>query len=67
MNEVRKVMIMLFLGEPLPPEYLDHVLTGDWAGFRESHIGGDFLLIYEQNHSDLITFVDLGTHSELFS
>ena len=66
MNEVRNVMVMLFLGEQLPPEYLDHALSGDWAGFRECHIGGDFLMIYEHTRSDLITFVDLGSHSELF-
>lgn len=66
MNEVRKVMVMLFLGEQLPEEYVDHALNGDWSGFRECHIGGDFLMIYENTRPDLITFVDLGTHSELF-
>ncbi|WP_085712742.1 MULTISPECIES: type II toxin-antitoxin system YafQ family toxin [unclassified Pseudomonas] len=66
MNEVRKVMVMLFLGEQLPAEYVDHALNGDWSGFRECHIGGDFLMIYENTRPDLITFVDLGTHSELF-
>ncbi|WJK10235.1 type II toxin-antitoxin system YafQ family toxin [Pseudomonas fluorescens] len=66
MNEVRKVMVMLFLGEQLPEEYVDHALNGDWTGFRECHIGGDFLMIYENTRPDLITFVDLGTHSELF-
>ncbi|MBV4460846.1 type II toxin-antitoxin system YafQ family toxin [Pseudomonas sp. COR58] len=66
MNEVRKVMGMLFMGESLPPEYVDHALNGEWIGFRESHIGGDFLMIYENTRPDLITFVDLGTHSELF-
>ncbi|WP_367115912.1 type II toxin-antitoxin system YafQ family toxin [Pseudomonas izuensis] len=45
---------------------MDHALTGDWAGFRECHIGGDFLLIYEHTRFDLLTFVDLGSHSELF-
>lgn len=66
MNEVRKVMVMLFLGEQLPAEYVDHALNGNWSGFRECHIGGDFLMIYENTRPDLITFVDLGTHSELF-
>lgn len=66
MNAVRHVMTLLFLGEPLPSEYRDHELTGDWAGFRECHIGGDFLLIYEHSRPDLITFTDLGSHSELF-
>lgn len=66
MNEVRKVMVMLFLDEQLPPEYLDHALTGEWDGFRECHIGGDFLLIYDVARTDLVTFVDLGSHAELF-
>lgn len=66
MNEARKVMALLFLGNPLPPEYLDHELQGsEWEGARECHIGGDFLLVYEDT-GDLITFVDLGSHSELF-
>jgi mRNA interferase YafQ len=66
MNEVRQVMVMLFLGELLPVQYLDHALSGDWIGFRECHIGGDFLMIYEHSRADLIIFVDIGSHSELF-
>jgi mRNA interferase YafQ len=66
MNAAREVMALLFLGNPLPPEYLDHELKGsEWEGARECHIGGDFLLVYEDT-DDLITFVDLGSHSELF-
>lgn len=65
MKTAREVMALLFLGDPLPPEYLDHELKGDWDGSRECHIGGDFLLVYQDN-GDLVTFVDLGTHSELF-
>ncbi|WP_083735278.1 hypothetical protein [Pseudomonas cedrina] len=30
-------------------------------------MGGDLLLIYEQSRADLITFVDLGSHAELFA
>jgi len=32
--------------KPLDPKYRDHVLTGDYAGFRECHIQPDWLLIY---------------------
>lgn len=66
MNEVREVMVMLFLGEQLPSEYMDHALAGKRDGFRECHIGGDFLLIYEHSRPNLVTFVDLGSHAELF-
>ncbi len=39
--------------QPLPPESRDHALQGEWADFREFHLGGDTLLIYqtdEQSH-----------------
>jgi len=65
MREVREVMTLLWLGESLPKEYLDHELTGEWAGYRECHIRGDFLLIYEVTKDDVI-FVELGSHAELF-
>jgi mRNA interferase YafQ len=65
MKALREVMGMLFYGDPLPPEYLDHELTGAWAGHRECHIGGDFLLIYRSTSTE-VYFVDIGTHAELF-
>ncbi|MCD4532311.1 type II toxin-antitoxin system YafQ family toxin [Pseudomonas sp. C3-2018] len=45
---------------------MDHAWTGRWGGFRECHIGGDFLLIYAHSSPGLVTFVDLGSHAELF-
>ena len=39
-------MLLIANDGPLPPEWLDHPLMGDWVGHRECHIGGDFLLIY---------------------
>ena len=67
MNRLKEAMMMLIANDgPLPPEWLDHALTGDWAGHRECHIGGDFLLIY-QLEANSINFVRSGTHSELFS
>lgn len=65
MNEARDVMVLLFLGEALPAQYVDHELQGNWDGSRECHIGGDFLLIY-QDTGALLTFVNIGSHSELF-
>lgn len=65
MHEVREVMTLLWLGNALPKEYLDHELTGDWSGHRECHFRGDFLLIYQVTKEDVI-FIDLGTHAELF-
>ena len=47
MRRLREAMVLLVANDgPLPPEWLDHSLKGDWAGHRECHAGGDFLLIY---------------------
>jgi len=71
MNGLKAAMLLLVANNgPLPSEWLDHPLTGDWLGHRECHVGGDFLLIYRLDDSGkagLVVFVRSGTHSELFS
>ncbi len=54
-------------GDSLPPQYHDHALSGNWAGFRECHIQPDWLLIYQVDDNVLIlTLSRTGTHSDLF-
>ena len=66
MNTLKEVMLLLIANTgPLPLEWRDHELVGDWSGHRECHVGGDFLLIYRCD-GDKIVFVRAGTHSELF-
>ena len=66
MASLKAVMLLLIANDaPLPAEYLDHALKGEWEKHRECHIGGDFLLIYRID-GNLIVFVRTGTHSELF-
>lgn len=67
MNRLKEAMMLLIASDaPLPPEYLDHELTGEWNGFRECHVGGDFLLIYQLRADNSIIFTRTGTHAELF-
>ena len=67
MNRLKLAMTLLVANDaPLPPEYLDHELRGQWEGFRECHVGGDFLLVYELRADQSIVFARAGTHSELF-
>ncbi len=71
MNRLKDAMILLVANNgPLPAEWLDHSLMGDWAGHRECHIGGDFLLIYKLDDSGKlgeVVFIRAGTHAELFA
>ncbi|MBF0416109.1 MAG: type II toxin-antitoxin system YafQ family toxin [Magnetococcales bacterium] len=70
MNRLKAGMLLLIANDgPLGPEWLDHPLGGNWRGYRECHIGGDFLLIYKLDDAGkhgLVVFVRAGTHAELF-
>jgi mRNA interferase YafQ len=66
MRQLKEAMLLLIANDgPLGPEWLDHPLKGAWSKYRECHIGGDFLLIYQIDGNQL-NFVRAGTHSELF-
>ena len=72
MNRLKEVMLLLISNDaPLGPEWLDHALKGEWFGYRECHVGGDFLLIYQVQEQagkgGSIVFVRTGTHAELFN
>ncbi len=58
-------LYLLSQGQALPPEARDHALIGNWLNFRECHISGDLILIY-QVEADTIKLVRIGTHSQLF-
>lgn len=48
-------------------QYKDHALVGNWKGYRELHIEGDWLLIYQIKQDTLILLlVDTGSHDDLF-
>ena len=62
---LKTVIEKLVEGKPLPQEYKDHKLIGDYQEYRDCHIGPDFVLIYRVT-DDALYLVRLGTHSELF-
>ena len=64
---LEKVVGLLAEGQPLPQEYRDHALSGDYSGCRECHIAPDWLLVYEVVERDLSLYLmRTGTHSDLF-
>ncbi len=64
-KKLQWVLEKLAIPEPLPLEYKDHKLKGNWRDFRECHIEPDWLLIYTISDFELRP-TRLGTHSELF-
>ena len=63
---LRDIIVLLANGNPLSVNNRDHALAGDWLGYRECHITGDWLLIYRIYDDVLVlTLTRTGTHSDL--
>ncbi|GHT84861.1 addiction module toxin, RelE/StbE family [Spirochaetia bacterium] len=66
-TKLRDVMDLIIAERPLPPERKDHPLRGSLKDYRECHIQGDWVLVYELDPADRsVTFNRTGTHSDLF-
>lgn len=70
MEELKRVIELLVANAgPLPAEYRDHPLRGEWRDHRDCHVAGDWVLIYRINSTpegEEIIFVRTGTHADLF-
>ena len=63
--KLRELILLLVEEKPLPANYKDHPLSGDWKHYRDSHIEPDWLLLYKVEGDDLY-LVRTGTHADLF-
>ena len=66
LEKLFKILELLQNELPIPEENKPHKLKGQYAGYMECHIEGDFLLIWFDPETDEIDLVRLGSHSELF-
>jgi len=67
LTKLDEVLSYLANGVPLPEDYKDHPLSGNWVNHRECHIQNDWLLIYQiQNDILVLELTRTGTHSDLF-
>lgn len=65
-TEIESVVDLIAQGEPLPLKYQDHQLKGIFREYRECHIRGDLLLVYQiQNKNLILLLIDIGSHSYL--
>lgn len=62
---LKEIINLLCMEIPLPEKNKDHLLYGNWTGYRECHILPDWLLIYQIGNG-IIVFERTGTHSDLF-
>ena len=68
--ELDYVIDELAVPNPLPEQYRDHYLKGEYAGYKECHIEPDWLLIYDYEAHDYaeqqLLLVRTGSHAELY-
>ena len=62
----KSLVDLLLHKKKLPSSYRDHALKGNYLGYRDAHIEGDWILIYKVNNLTVL-FVRTGTHADLFS
>ena len=63
-ENLTEVINLLIAGKKLPPGYKDHQLQGEMREYRECHIKGDLLLVYQIKKTELLLLlVEIGTHS----
>lgn len=65
LDDLFAVVEILASGEILDEAFNDHALWGEWAGSRECHIEGDWLLAYRITGNEL-KLERTGTHVDLF-
>lgn len=64
---VRTAISILQRDGKLPDSYKSHKLAGNHAGQWECHIKPDWLLVWEQNDTELrLLFLYTGSHSDIF-
>ena len=69
MSQLENTIDLLASGSPMPQNYQDYPLKGNYIGYRECHVegAGDWLLIYKKDNDLLILVLTAtGTHSDLF-
>ncbi len=67
LNKLYALVEKIAMGEALDKKYKDHLLSGDYSGFRECHIEPDWLLVYQIDDEEIILLLSrTGSHSDLF-
>ena len=67
LSKLIEAVVLLAADEGMPERYSDHALTGNWTGFRDCHISGDWLLLYRVDRTNsTLQFARIGTHGDLF-
>ena len=67
LKSLKEAISILAKDGKLPAKYKPHKLSGSYTGCWECHIKPDWLMVWEQNDTELVLlFLNTGTHSDIF-
>lgn len=59
--------LKFFIVDPMDARLGNHSLSGKWRNHRSIDITGDIRALYVKVDDKVVRFVDIGSHSELYS
>jgi addiction module RelE/StbE family toxin len=59
--------IRLFREDPFNIILNNHSLDGEYVGKRSFNVNGDYRIVFYYIDANTVCFLDIGTHSELYS
>lgn len=62
-----KIRLELFINDECHPILNNHCLTGELKSYRSINISGDWRAIFQEIDDEVVYFVAIGTHSQLYS
>ncbi|MCI6641473.1 MULTISPECIES: type II toxin-antitoxin system YafQ family toxin [Campylobacter] len=64
-DKINEVVTQLLNDENLDPTLKDHQLIGNLKDFRECHVFGDLVIIYQRT-DEILSLYKIGRHQDLF-
>lgn len=64
--ELLKQVIFRIVTANLIPRDKDHPLKGNFRGYRECHVKGDWVVVYRKLDEQTIELYRTGSHSDIF-
>jgi addiction module RelE/StbE family toxin len=58
--------VELFLQDKFNPILNNHSVNAAYPGWRSINITGDYRALYEQVNEELVVFMKIGTHSDIY-
>ncbi len=59
--------LKIFISDPMDERLNNHSLSGKWRVYRSINITGNVRAIYTTAHNNIVRFIDIGSHSDLYS